>query len=318
MRVLTVRETGRLLEYLFQTLQEAPKTRIRRALKLRAVRVNGQVTTRFDHPLVPGDKVGLLSLKESRPAAKPQGDVQVVHEDDAIIVIEKPAGLLTVSTETVSERTAFYLTNRYVNEKNMGRPKRERFCGGRPPRKKTIFVVHRLDREASGLLVFAKDLETKQKLQSGWKHVQKKYYAVVEGIPEEPSGTITSFLRENKRLSVYSASNERDAKLSTTHYRTLRSSPHYALLEIALETGRKHQIRVHLSERGHPIVGDDRYGSGADPAGRLGLHAFRLELRHPVTGEAKVFEIPLPAELDRVLKKDNAGETDPTPSPAGC
>lgn len=304
MRTFSVEEDARLLDYLFKVLKDATKTSVRQCLKHRSVLVNDKVTTRFDQPLMPGDKVSVLTLKEARPAAKPQGDIKVVYEDDAIIVIDKPAGLLTVATETVSERTAFYLTNRYVCEADAARLKKKSFREGRPLRKKTIFIVHRLDREASGLLVFAKDLETKQKLQSGWKNVQKKYYAVVEGTPKEPSGTVTSFLRENKLLSVYSTPNAHDAKLSTTRYRTLRSSSHYSLLEVALETGRKHQIRVHLSEMGHPIIGDGRYGRKTDPAGRLGLHAFRLELSHPVSGKPLVFESPLPPLFEQVLKKD--------------
>ena len=307
MRVFTVREEGRLLEYLFKALKETPKTRVRQCLKFRSVLVNDRVTTRFDHPLVPGDKISLLSLKEARPAAKPQGDITVVFEDDAIIVIDKPPGLLTVATETVATRTAFYLTNQYVCEADAARTGKGHRREGKPIRRKTIFIVHRLDRDASGLLVFAKDLETKQKLQTGWKEVRKKYYAVVEGTPKEPSGEITSFLRENKLLSVYSTPNARDAKLSTTRYRTLRSGPHYALLEVALETGRKHQIRVHLSEMGHPIIGDKRYGSKTDPAGRLGLHACSLALSHPVSGQAMVFESPLPSSFEQVLGKNFAG-----------
>ena len=304
MRTFSVEQDAPLLEYLFKVLKDTTKTNVRQCLKHRSVLVNGQVTTQFDHPLVPGDKVGVLSLKESRPVLKPEGGIAVVFEDDAIIVIDKPSGLLTVATETVATRTAFYLTNQYVGEADAARLKKEYHRDGKPVRKKTIFIVHRLDKDASGLLVFAKDLETKQKLQLGWKEVQKKYYAVVEGTPREASGTITSYLRENKLLSVYSTPDAHDAKLSTTRYRTLRSSLHYALLEVALETGRKHQIRVHLSERGHPIIGDGRYGSKTDPAGRLGLHAFHLALAHPISGKEIVFESPLPPVFDQVLKKD--------------
>lgn len=304
MRVLTVQENGCLLEYLFKRLKETPKTRVRQCLKFRSILVNDHVTTRFDHPLIPGDKVCVLTLKEARPAAKPQGDIAVIFEDDTIIVIDKPSGLLTVATETVATRTAFYLTNQYVCEADAARLKKGHCRVDKPLRRKTIFIVHRLDKDASGLLVFAKDLKTKQKLQSGWKEVRKKYYAVVEGTPEKPSGAITSFLRENKLLSVYSTPHAQGAKLSTTRYQTLRASLHYALLEVALETGRKHQIRVHLSEMGHPIIGDKRYGAKTNPAGRLGLHACTLALSHPVSGQEMIFESPLPSSFEQVFKND--------------
>jgi len=304
MRVLAVQEHGLLLEFLFKAMKETPKTRVRQCLKHRSVLVNDKVTTRFDHSLAPGDKVSVLTLKEARPALKPQAGITVVFEDDAIIVIEKPAGLLTIATETVAKQTAFYLTNQYVCEAGAARSRKEDRREGAPPLKKMIFIVHRLDREASGLLVFAKGAEVKQKLQDGWSDARKKYYALVEGVPKEIAGTITSYLRENKMLNVYSTPDAHDAKLSTTRYRTLRSSPHYSLLEVALETGRKHQIRVHLSEMDHPIVGDERYGSKTDPAGRLGLHAFYLSLAHPVSGKELVFESPLPPVFEQVLKKD--------------
>ena len=233
-------------------------------------------------------------------------NLRVLHEDRDILVIDKPAGLLTIATETVAKQTAFYLTNQYVCESETARSRKEDRREGASSLKKMIFIVHRLDREASGLLVFAKNAEVKQKLQAGWSDTRKKYYAVVEGVPKEASGTITSFLRENKMLNVYSTRDAHDAKLSTTRYRMLRSGPRYALLEVALETGRKHQIRVHLSEMGNPIIGDERYGSKADPAGRLGLHAFHLALSHPVSGKEMVFETPLPPLFEQVLKKDLA------------
>lgn len=303
MRTFSVEEDARLLDYLFKVLKDTTKTNVRQCLKHRSVLVNGKVTTQFDQPLMTGDKVSVLSLKESRPAVKPKAGITVVFEDDAIIVIEKPAGLLTIATETVAKQTAFYLTNQYVCEAQAACSRKEDRREGVAPLKKLIFIVHRLDREASGLLLFAKNAEVKQKLQAGWSDARKKYYAVVEGVPKEASGTITSYLRENKMLNVYSTPDPYDAKLSTTRYRMLRSGPGYALLEVELETGRKHQIRVHLSEMGHPIIGDERYGSKTDPAGRLGLHAFHLVFSHPVSGKEMVFESPLPLSFEQVLKK---------------
>ena len=132
----------------------------------------------------------------------------------------------------------------------------------------------------------------------------------MEGTPKEPRGTITSFLRENKTLKVYSTKNAENSKLSTTHYRVLRTSPHYSLLEVELKTGRKHQIRVHLSDLGHPIIGDDLYGSKTDPAGRLALHAYYLAFKHPVNGREMIFQIPLPENFDRALASDLPSSTE--------
>lgn len=312
MRTLIVSEKGKLLDYLFKAFHDTKKTRIRECLKFRAVSVNGAVTTRFDHALFPGDKVEILSLKEAKPSARPKFGIKIVFEDDLIIVIEKPAGLLTVATETIGTQTAFYATNDYVGMAEAERLRQGRFPHGNAARKKQIFIVHRLDREASGLLVFAKNAEVKESLQSGWKSVQKKYFAVVEGIPEQASGTRTSFLRENKFLKVYSTPKTENAKLSTTHYRVLRSSPHYSLLEVELETGRKHQIRVHLSEMGHPITGDERYGSRTDPAGRLALHACYLAFSHPGSGKEMIFHSALPDSFQRILKADeNSANPEP-------
>lgn len=301
MKPFIVSEHACLLEYLLKTLHDQSKTKVRQALKHGLVSVNEKTTTRFDLPLVPGDRVWLRSSREPKSSSVPQAGIRVIFEDDWLIVIEKPAGLLTIATETVSRQTAFYWTNQYVLETAAASLKKERSRHFPKPRGKQIFVVHRLDREASGLLVFAKSFEVKQQLQTGWHLASKKYYAVVEGIPSKPFGTITSFLRENKRLSVYSTSNPRDAKRSTTHYRTVRTCEKYALLEVGLETGRKHQIRVHLSEMGHPIVGDERYGSKTDPMGRLGLHAFHLSFPHPVTGEQQAFESPLPVSFEKIF-----------------
>lgn len=307
MRTFTVRDPGFLLEYLFKTLSETKKTRVRQILKFGSVIVNDQVTTRFDHPLVPGDQVSIRSAKETQPALTPAFGIEVVYNDDALIVIRKPAGLLTVATEKIATQTAFYAVNEYLCKKDAEILRYKKRVEGRDFRKKQIFVVHRLDREASGLLVFAKNLEVKQQFQSHWTEVTKKYYAVVEGVPEKKSGTITSFLRENKFLKVYSSKRSDDAKLSTTRYQVLHAGKDHALLEVELETGRKHQIRVHLSEMGHPIAGDERYGSMARFSGDgIALHAYYLAFTHPTTHQPMVFRSPLPKLFENLLRGDPA------------
>ncbi len=218
--------------------------------------------------------------------------VNVVYEDNDIVVINKPAGLLTVATDKIRSKTAIHELNDYLNVGNRRKVKE-------------VFVVHRLDRDASGLLVFARNQEIKHLLQDNWEKVEKRYYAVVEGKPKQDSGTISSYLRENKAMRVYStekAKEASDAKLSVTRYKILQSNGRYSLIEVILQTGRKHQIRVHLSDIRTPIIGDDRYGAKTNPAGRLGLHAYYLKLHHPRTGKQMVFETPLPDPLKSILR----------------
>ena len=272
-------------------------------LKFRSITVNGKVTTRFDHPLNPGDKIEVLTDKDPRRGEPPRFNIEVVYDDESLIVINKPPGLLTVATEKVATRTAFYAVNDYLNKSEAENNRRSGRKNERPVRRKQIFIVHRLDQDASGLLVLAKNESVKRLLQDNWDKAVKKYYAVVEGTPREKSGTITSYLNENKILSVYSTKKPGLGKLSTTHYRVLKSNDAYSLLEIQLETGRKHQIRVHLSEMKHPIAGDDRYEAKTNPAKRLLLHAFCLSFQHPETRKILRFETPLPQAFSAVIPR---------------
>src|SRR5438552_3924246 len=207
--------------------------------------------------------------------------IRVLFEDDAVIVVDKPAGLLTMATETERTRTVYAILREAANRK-------------RPPEK--IFIVHRLDREASGLLVFAKTVEAKEKLQDQFKDhsAGRKYIAVVEGRVSPDNFTIRSYLAENAAFRVYSTKKKPVGKLAVTHVRVIRANPKVSLIEVRLETGRKHQIRVHLAERGNPIVGDKTYGSRLNPLHRLALHGAKLEFRHPSTGRLMHFEAPSP------------------------
>jgi 23S rRNA pseudouridine1911/1915/1917 synthase len=164
-----------------------------------------------------------------------------------------------------------------------------------------IFIVHRLDRDTSGLIVFAKNEKVKRTLQEGWKEVEKRYYALVEGTPLRKEGVIRSRLSETKSLKVYIDRHADGAKLSTTKYRVVKTGREYSLLDIILETGRKNQIRVHLSDIGHPVAGDKKYGAKTDPLGRLGLHSYRLMFKHPVSGAPLRFESKLPRRFDRLI-----------------
>jgi 23S rRNA pseudouridine1911/1915/1917 synthase len=211
--------------------------------------------------------------------------IPTIYEDAYLIVIDKPAGMLTIATETERERTAYAFVRARANSR-------------KPPEK--IFIVHRLDREASGLLVFAKTVEAKEKLQDQFKDhsAGRVYTALAEGRVTPDEFTVRSFLAENKAYRVYSTSKHGAGKLAVTHVRVLKRKPKTTLLEIRLETGRKHQIRVHLAERGNAIVGDKVYGTGKIRSGRLALHGAKLEFRHPATGKRMSFESPSPKEWE--------------------
>lgn len=283
-RPLTVETRTTLLPFLLASFPNLGRNKVKSFLKFKSVSVNGNRVTQFAHPLSPGDKV-TVQTRVDAPSKKDflKSLLEVVYEDDAILVINKPSGLLTVATETVKSDTAIWRVNEYLN-------------AGLTRKEKKIFVVHRLDQGASGCLVFAKTHEAKHALQEHWDQTEKHYYAIVEGAPPETSGTIISYLAENTRMKVYSTTRG-GAKHSVTKYKLLDTRGSYSLLDIRLETGRKHQIRVHMADIGCPIIGDDRYKAKTDPAKRLGLHAYSLSFPHPVTGQRMEFKTDLPRAL---------------------
>ena len=291
-----MKETGPLLESLLKNLQGYKRTTVKNLLKFRMVSVNGKFITQFDHPLKAGDQVSIEHDKEKAAKEALKGELQIIYEDPDIVVINKPAGLLTIATDKVRTRTAFYKLNDYV---------KNNVPSAKAGIRKSLYIVHRLDQDASGLLVFARNLESKIFLQENWGNFSKKYYAVVHGIPGEKECTIENYLAENQFLRMYSSPKAgRDSKYAITKYRVLKEDEKKALLEVALVTGRKHQIRVHLAGIGHPIVGDDKYGGKfrENSKVRLGLHAFWLEIEHPRTHQKMKFETPLPAEFNPLLK----------------
>jgi tRNA pseudouridine32 synthase/23S rRNA pseudouridine746 synthase/23S rRNA pseudouridine1911/1915/1917 synthase len=228
---------------------------------------------------------------KKRPPAKyqPKG-VSLLYEDKDIIVVEKPGGLLTMGTERDKTRTVHTILNDYVRK-------------GDPRSRNRIYIVHRLDRETSGILIFAKSEPVKTFLQGNWNSTDKCYITVVHGTLAQKSGTISSYLAENSSFTVYSTPDQTLGKLSHTEYTVLKESKGFSLLEIQLLTGRKHQIRVHLSENGHPVVGDRKYGKGNDPYGTLALHARSISFTHPVNGKRLSFETGIPEFFIRLVGK---------------
>ena len=214
----------------------------------------------------------------------------LLHEDEHILVIHKPAGLLTVGTGREQDRTVFVIIANYLRK-------------SQPKSRKKIFLVHRLDRETSGVLVVAKSEQAKVCLQQKWKGTEKTYQAVVEGHCKKKSDTITSYLAENSAHVVYSTPDRKKGKLSHTAYTVLRQAKDCALLEIKLLTGRKNQIRVHLADIGHPIVGDKKYGNGGRGRWQLALHAKSISFTHPTTGERLYFEAEVPPFFEHLLNR---------------
>lgn len=240
-------------------------------------------------------RLGCRHIKESymsklqRPPAKyqPRG-LTVLHEDRDIIVVEKPCGLLTIGTDRDKTRTVHTILNEYVRK-------------GDPRSRNRVYIVHRLDRETSGILVLAKSEANKVFLQTHWQDTDKRYLTIIHGLLAEKTGMISSYLAENSALNVYSTPDQTAGKLSHTEYMVLKETRGLSLLEIHLLTGRKHQIRVHLSEKGHPVVGDRKYGRGNDSHSQLALHAKSLAFTHPVTGRRLEFTTGVPDFFTRLV-----------------
>lgn len=266
------------------------RTRIKQLLKYRAVSVNGKTVVRHDHHLYPGDRVSMSAEKKAVIDLQPKLGIKILYEDDAVVVIDKPADLLTIGTEKERTKTAYFQLNEYLRERN-------------PDKRERVFIVHRLDKDTSGIIVFAKNETAKRRLQENWDDVEKLYLAVVEGVPKKHEDTIAGYLNESGTLRVYETKDSKNAKYAVTKYKALKSSRGYALLEIEIETGRKHQIRVHCSGIGHPVAGDRKYGAETDPLKRLALHAYRLTFPHPLTKKRMDFESKLPHAFDQVVSR---------------
>ncbi len=290
MRKFSVLEKSLLQDFLFTALKDLKKTKIKQILKFGSVHVNGREVTWYQHPLKPGDKVEILGKERaSAERSKTELGLKIIYEDSELLVVEKPAGLLTMGTEREKEATLYFMLNEYERSKTKDESGR-------------VFIVHRLDRDASGLIVFAKSDALKRALQGHWELATKKYFAITEGTPKEKTGTIENYLREDAFKRVYTVSpNHPEAQHAVTHYRVLRENGGYALLEVTLETGRKNQIRVHCSGIGCPIMGDEKYGAKSDPFRRLALHACFLSFPHPGTGALKTFQSPLPTPFKKIF-----------------
>ena len=319
----TVAHDSPLLPYLYEIFPGRSKTGVKNMLTKGQVLVNGEQRTAFDHPLAGGDTILVLPkvismARENRVNARDEVEkagVKIVFEDDNYLVADKPSGLLTVSTARGSQRksgrkeaTLYALLNAYVKVEARSQRK-EDLASGRTPDRSTakIWIVHRLDKGTSGLVLFAKNERAKELIQSRWKElvIERRYIAFLERKVEKEVGAIQSWLVENpKSLKVYSYPEPvRDGQLAITHYRVLgyvhRGKGLYTEVECSLESGRKNQIRVHASDIGHPVAGDEKYGAETDPIRRLALHAATLVFRNPLSGEVVRLKSPLPPAFDK-------------------
>ena len=274
-----------LIDFIMEKMHGISRNRAKALISNRVVLVNNAITT---HPLAELKAGQVVQLDRSKHKKSfRSNDIDIVYEDPYLLVVDKRPGLLSMSNNT-RQQTVQTVLNYYL-EKGGGR--------------NTSHLVHRLDRDTSGLMVYAKDVQTQQSLINGWQQLvtDRRYLALVEGELETPRGRIQSWLTEDKRFITHSSPVDNGGKFAVTHYNVLEASNGYSLVECELETGRKNQIRVHMADMGHPVVGDFKYGSEIDPMRRLGLHAYMLCFTHPVTGKHLRFETPVPVLFEKCL-----------------
>ncbi len=288
-RIVTwdVPETTTLLAFVEKRLADHSKTKVKSMLKHNQFAVNSMPTSQFDTPLEDGDKVSVNFTKSFRVFSSPR--IKLVYEDNDILVINKGYGVLSMGTDNIKEGTAYSIMREYVKYSD--------------PRAK-VFIVHRLDRDTSGLMMLAKTMEAKDTMQHNWNNMvlNRKYVAVVEGVISDDEGVVKSYLAETAQFEVYSTQDPTKGQLAITRYKVLKRSSGYTLVELELDTGRKNQIRVHMKDLGHPIVGDRKYGASSSPIRRLALHARTLRFVHPITRKEMNFELPVPTRFAGLVK----------------
>lgn len=276
----TVREEMPLLEWMIAHLKGS-RTKLKATLQGRGVKVNDKYVTQFDFVLKPGMRVSISKSKRNDKFKSRY--VKLVYEDPYLVVVEKNVGILSMAAGHSSLNVKSVLDDYFQRTRQQSR----------------AHVVHRLDRDTSGLMIYAKDMKTEQIFEHQWHDIvyDRRYVGVVSGVMEESNGTIANWLKDNKAYITFSSPVDNGGKYAVTHFNVLQRSQDYSLVEYRLETGRKNQIRVHSADMGHPICGDVKYGNGDDPLHRLCLHAFKLCFNHPITGERMEFETLIPSSF---------------------
>ena len=282
----TISKPLTLMQFLTEQYPDSPRTRIKKLLQSGTIRINNKSVTLHSYPLKPGDVVDInlhagMKAKEGLP-------FPVLFEDQYVIVVDKPAGTATSSVD--GSISIHFIISEFLKKMTKGSVRAS--------------VIHRLDKEVSGVLLFAKSYEVMNSIKDRWKETEKHYYAFVEGVPGKSEDTIESWLIEDKSLKMHSAPETDGAKFAVTHYKIIKRVNKYTLLDIKIDTGRKNQIRVHLSDIGCPIVGDRKYGASTDYIRRIRLHAYYLSFPHPVTGEMITIESQMPQGFLSLKPKD--------------
>ena len=278
-----VSKRGKLLPFLFETLEGWSKKTIKQRLQGSSVAVNGVVTTKHDFILVENDMVEVGVVQKTGKAMPAVRKLEIIYQDKDLIAINKPAGLLSVGSSKENKEHALALLR---NQLTRGKERVQ------------LWPVHRLDRDTSGILLFATSKEVREAVMDQWSASEKTYLAIVEGSPKEEKGTITQPLRLDEKEYYVHAGEHPDAKSAITHYEVKEKSEKRSLLEVQIETGRQHQIRAHMAWLGHPVIGDERYGT---KGGRMGLHALRLKTVHPKTKNSLTFEVDAPRDFYSLL-----------------
>lgn len=278
------KENAPLLEWLLANLHQS-RSKVKATLQGRGIKVNGKVVTQFDFPVEPGMKIAVSQTKKNDQFKSRY--VKVVYEDQYLVVVEKNIGILSMAAGHSSLNVKSVLDDYFQKSHQKCR----------------AHVVHRLDRDTSGLMIYAKDMQTEQMLEHQWHQLvyDRRYVAVVSGEMEDDEGTIANWLKDNKAYVTYSSPVDNGGKYAVTHFRVLNRTTELSLVEYRLETGRKNQIRVHSADMGHPVCGDTKYGNGHDPIHRLCLHAYVLCFQHPVTHKRMEFETPIPTTFRQLF-----------------
>lgn len=281
-----VKEECELLDFLLQKYPQLSRNAVKSLLSNHQVSVDGAPVSQYNLKLAKED---MVIVSKRRISKKERGHLPIIYEDDEFIVINKPSGLLSVASDTEKSRTAYRMVNDYMQQKD---------------RHQRIYVVHRLDEDTSGVLMFAKNPKIRDILQKNWQDIvtSRGYYAIVEGELENKSGTLVNYLKENSLNLVYVSNDKLNGKKAVTNYKVIKSNKVYSLLDINIDSGRKNQIRVQLGHIGHFVIGDDKYGEPSDPLKRLGLHAYELAFKHPIQGKLYRFKAPIPQEFENLFQ----------------
>ena len=280
-REFPVNKNCELLEFLLETLKGQSRNSVKSLLTNHRISVDGAPISQYNFQLAKGD---VVIISKTQIHKKTRSNLPIIFDNDEFIVINKPSGLLSIASDKEKGSTAYRMLTDYVQQKD---------------KHNRIYVVHRLDEDTSGVLMVAKNEKIRDLLQENWNNLVSKrgYFAIVDGQMKEKQGTVKSYLKKNSQNMMYSSKKEGDGQLAITHYKVISMNDKYSLLDVNIDSGRKNQIRVHLGDLGHHVIGDDKYGNPSNPIKRLGLHAYELVLEHPVTHKTMKFTAPMPKEF---------------------